>query len=278
MNKKYLWGGVALALFFGMAATSTAAEKKMTRDEYKALMLEYTEREAKAQQEIAACDHKIAALRKQLKETEAQIASMKTDLLRMVSSTDLEIAAFGSKVDGILQRLDGMMGLAPEELFHQQIALAEIGQQLHDLRKSKIAALPDMAERLTRARNMHADLVQRRPHQISIDYSVMRGDNLWKIAKKETIYDDPYMWPRIYRANRDQIKDPDLIYPKQVLAVPYGVAEGQYLVTRGDFLTRIATEVYNDPNQWRKIYEANKEQIVEPAMIFPAQVLDIPTN
>ena len=44
------------------------------------------------------------------------------------------------------------------------------------------------------------------------------------------------MWPRIYRANREEIKDPDMIFPEQTLAVPFGVAENQYLVTRGDFL------------------------------------------
>ena len=46
-------------------------------------------------------------------------------------------------------------------------------------------------------------------------YTVIRGDCLWNIAKKEYIYNDPFQWPRIYEANKDKIKDPDLIYPKQ---------------------------------------------------------------
>ncbi|MBT4498321.1 MAG: LysM peptidoglycan-binding domain-containing protein, partial [Gemmatimonadetes bacterium] len=112
----------------------------------------------------------------------------------------------------------------------------------------------------------------------TVDYMVMRGDNLWNIAKKDDIYADPYMWPRLYRANKEQIEDPDLIFPDQKLAIPFGVAENQYLVTRGDFLFQIAAEVYNDPGKWHKIYEANKEQIVEPHLLFPAQVLEIPSN
>jgi nucleoid-associated protein YgaU len=51
-------------------------------------------------------------------------------------------------------------------------------------------------------------------------YTVVRGDCLWNIAKKEIIYNDPFKWPRIYEANKDQIKDPDLIYPKQVFKIP----------------------------------------------------------
>jgi nucleoid-associated protein YgaU len=51
-------------------------------------------------------------------------------------------------------------------------------------------------------------------------YTVMRGDTLWGISGRTPIYDSPFMWPLIYKANRDQIRDPDLIYPNQVFAIP----------------------------------------------------------
>ncbi len=50
-------------------------------------------------------------------------------------------------------------------------------------------------------------------------YTVVRGDNLWTISAKESIYGNPYQWPLIYKANRDQIRDADLIYPDQVLTI-----------------------------------------------------------
>jgi len=46
-------------------------------------------------------------------------------------------------------------------------------------------------------------------------YTVVRGDNLWNISGKSSIYGDPYQWPLIFKANRGQIKDPDLIIPGQ---------------------------------------------------------------
>jgi nucleoid-associated protein YgaU len=49
-------------------------------------------------------------------------------------------------------------------------------------------------------------------------HDVQRGDTLATIAA-ETL-GDPSLWPALYRANRDQIRDPDLIYPGQVLLVP----------------------------------------------------------
>ncbi len=51
-------------------------------------------------------------------------------------------------------------------------------------------------------------------------YTVIPGDCLWMIAGK--VYGHPYYykWPLIYSANRDQIKDPDWIYPNQVFTIP----------------------------------------------------------
>ncbi|MCW8854492.1 MAG: LysM peptidoglycan-binding domain-containing protein [Gammaproteobacteria bacterium] len=50
-------------------------------------------------------------------------------------------------------------------------------------------------------------------------YTVMSGDNLWNISAKGDIYANPYQWPLIYKANRSQIKDADLIYSGQVLDI-----------------------------------------------------------
>jgi len=43
-------------------------------------------------------------------------------------------------------------------------------------------------------------------------------DCLWRIA--QTVYKDASFWPAIYLANKDQIKDPDLIFPGQKFIIP----------------------------------------------------------
>jgi nucleoid-associated protein YgaU len=45
-------------------------------------------------------------------------------------------------------------------------------------------------------------------------------DCLWKIAGYKKIYNNPRLWPKIYRANKGKIKNPDLIYPGQVFKIP----------------------------------------------------------
>ncbi len=47
---------------------------------------------------------------------------------------------------------------------------------------------------------------------------VVRGDNLWNIARAH--YGDGWHHTTIFNANKDQIRDPDLIYPGQVFSLP----------------------------------------------------------
>jgi len=47
---------------------------------------------------------------------------------------------------------------------------------------------------------------------------VQPGNSLWRIARR--LYGEGYQYTVIYEANRDQIRDPDLIYPGQVFATP----------------------------------------------------------
>jgi nucleoid-associated protein YgaU len=49
-------------------------------------------------------------------------------------------------------------------------------------------------------------------------YTVVKGDSLSKIAQR--FYGDANRWRQIYDANRDAIRDPDLIHPGQVLKIP----------------------------------------------------------
>jgi nucleoid-associated protein YgaU len=49
-----------------------------------------------------------------------------------------------------------------------------------------------------------------------------------------------------------------------------------YVVVEGDSLSKIARRQYGDANKWRTIYEANKEVIDDPDLIFPGQTLKVP--
>ncbi len=270
--------GLALALVISLSSIAQAQENKMTREEYVAQMADLQQREDAAQQQIETLNGQIEDLNDQLNSTDLAIANLNDQIRTLVGASDTQIEAFGNRLDSIIGQLEGLLSLAPEVLIQRKGEAKNLAAEVDDMKGNKIAAIPEMAEKLARIDSLLGQIKARIAQPVTIDYTVERGDNLWNIAKKESVYDDPYMWPRIYRANKEKIKDPDIIFPEQTFAVPFGVAENQYLVNRGDFLFKIAADVYNDASKWHKIYEANKTQVVEPHLIFPAQVLEIPSN
>lgn len=57
----------------------------------------------------------------------------------------------------------------------------------------------------------------------TIEHVVEPGETLWAIAAQSDVYGDPYLWPIIYKFNRDQIKNPAQIYPNQTLIIPIDI-------------------------------------------------------
>ncbi|HEX6941762.1 MAG TPA: LysM peptidoglycan-binding domain-containing protein [Gemmatimonadaceae bacterium] len=53
--------------------------------------------------------------------------------------------------------------------------------------------------------------------------------------------------------------------------------EVSYTVQRGDSLSKIAQDQYGDGKKWKAIFEANRDQITNPDLIHPGQVLKIPS-
>jgi nucleoid-associated protein YgaU len=50
-----------------------------------------------------------------------------------------------------------------------------------------------------------------------------------------------------------------------------------YTIAKGDSLSKIAKRIYGDAQQWRRIYEANREIIGDnPDLIHPGQALKLP--
>jgi nucleoid-associated protein YgaU len=83
---------------------------------------------------------------------------------------------------------------------------------------NKISALPEFFDKVQN--DMQKNLDSWVEEAAVISYTVVKGDCLWRIAKKPEHYGNGFAWPVIYKANRDQIKDPNLIYPKQIFKIP----------------------------------------------------------
>jgi len=254
--------------------------KKMTIVEYNAQLAKCMEREKVAKTEIAKLEKEIAGLKSQLSDLDNQIASMKEEIYRLLGYNQEQIDAFVQELQNIRNQINGLLQLSLEELYGRLDEVAKIGKRLKEMAADKRARLPDVAKLLKEVQALYEQLqakaAQAKPKIET--YTVAKGDYLWKIAKKPNIYSDPYQWMRIYSFNREDIKNPNLIFAKQILKIHRQVEKGQYLVKKGDFLRKISglPEVYNDPFQWKKLYERNSTIISDPNLIYPHTVLYVP--
>jgi nucleoid-associated protein YgaU len=60
-------------------------------------------------------------------------------------------------------------------------------------------------------------------------------------------------------------------------APPAEASVEYYIVQKGDTLSAIARRYYGNPNDYPKIFEANREVIKDPDLIYPGQKIRIPT-
>ena len=65
-------------------------------------------------------------------------------------------------------------------------------------------------------------------------YMVVKGDTLWGISGSSNAYNDSFQWPLIFKANRDQIKDPDLIYPQQEFSIRHDYTDSDVSKAKKD--------------------------------------------
>ena len=270
---------VILAAVFALSSLSLAQEKrKIKLSDYTVQLAEWQQREAEAQTKIEQLQKDIDSLNVQIAEVEKQIEGEWTGIYTMLGTEEAGVGDFSQSLTDLENQIEGLNALTPEELYEQRAEIDSIGQELNEIKTNNIALLSEMQDRVATIEGKLATLKGRMPEAVYDTYTVVKGDYLWRISKKPDIYGDPLQWMKIYTYNRDQIKNPDLISPDQIFKIVRKLGPNEYLVVKGDFLKKIAEnpEVFGDPTQWTKLYEANKQVITDKNLIYPYQILVIP--
>lgn len=194
--KLILATGILFVLF---SVNMIAQEKEMTKDEWQAEMNRLAAQKVTLTTDLNALKTDVANLKKQ----NAGIKSFDDCINELYSSlgvTKADVDNFGKQLSDLTAKVDAQT--APK---------ADRQAELDAMKKNKIAALPEYFDKV---QNLQRKLDAWQEASKEINYSVVKGDCLWNISKKKEIYANPFAWPIIYKANRDQIKNADLIFPK----------------------------------------------------------------
>lgn len=109
------------------------------------------------------------------------------------------------------------------------------------------------------------------------EYVVLKGDSLWKIAQKN--YGSGYNWVDIAKENK--LKNPSKLRIGMKLIMPSKVEEKkvemtEYKVSQGDSLWKISVKEYGDGFQWVKVWQANRNVLVNPNRLEIGMKLSLP--
>ena len=252
--------------------------KEMKMDEYNALLQEWQGRLKAAQDAITQTDQQIEAAKKCNDDTQAQIDAAWGEIYAALGTNKDAAEAYKKQVAQLRSDVSAFLSLSPEEIYRRKDEMKAFKDRLSQMRGDNLALLSENMASLDAVESMIKQAEEKGKPAVPDTYTVMTGDYLWRIAGMKEMYGDPYAWMRIYTSNKDLIKNPDLIYPQQIFKIPRDVGPNEYLVVRGDFLAKIAglSNVYGSTFKWNKIYEANKDVIEDPNLIYPWQVLQVP--
>lgn len=196
---------IVFTLLFAFSLTSFA-QQEMTEEEWQNEMNRLKTKKESLAKEVSVLQTDVNELKTNLSALQSYEDCIK-DLYQMVGASKADVDNFRNAVnelEGKIRRKEG-----PK---------ADRQKDLDALKKNPISALPEFNNKVHVVMQKMLDEWVDAPQDIS--YTVVKGDHLWGIARKKEHYGNGFAWPKIYNANRDQIKNPDLIYPKQVFKVP----------------------------------------------------------
>jgi len=281
---------IMLTVLLGLSTVAVAqARRDMTMQEYQTRLRECQDRQHRADSLRAAAEQRLTQLQQDMNAVDQQIAQTDRQIMDLVAADSAAIQDYMNRLSALEQRTRALRQLSPNQIVdaRERGELDSIQTQLSRLKTNRMAALPEAQAKIQSIDRMLAEMraTQRTAEAATTrrdQYTVVRGDNLWNISKKPTIYADPFAWVRLYGANRDRIRNPNLIYPNWVLGVPRSVEPGTYWVKRGESLRSIAarSDVYGDPSQWTRLYRTNRDMIQRVGgsqrIIYPNMILDVP--
>jgi nucleoid-associated protein YgaU len=227
MKSYRMFLGLLAASLILWGANVALAQEEMTKDEWQKQIQDYTVKRDALKSQLDKLEADIKALTAQSGEKDLAIAKCEDELYALVGATRAEVEEYRGKVNALESKVDELTKLSNQDLWNRKGEVDGAQNELNELRKSKISILTEFWDKLTSTqqkidglKSTLASIAATMEKWYTVGTWSRDRDCLWNIAKKKDIYDNAFMWPKIWQGNRDKIRDPDIIHPGQKLKVP----------------------------------------------------------
>jgi uncharacterized coiled-coil DUF342 family protein len=214
-----------LAALLVVSVSVAPAQEEMTMEEWQAQVDQLTQKRDELSAQLKALNDEISANSAESTNLDESYKTCLDELYALVGSNAQEAAAYRAEIEAAENQANMLTRLSDADLLARSGEVDELAATADGLWENKLSLIPEFWDRLTGLNEKVKSLQDALAAQVKV-YTVgtwaQDRDCLWNIAKKPDIYDNAWLWPKIWQGNRDQIKDPDLIYPGQKLTIPKG--------------------------------------------------------
>lgn len=212
-----------VAILAVLLCVGVVSAQEMTKEQWQQQMNEYTGKVNDLKQQVKTLDEQIASLQEQSTKLDADIDKCMDELYAMVGSDKEKAAAYRAEIEAAENKANELMRLSDADLMARSSEVNDLAAKVKGLWENKLSLIPEFWDRLT-ALDEKVKSLQNTIAGTGKVYTVGTWqhdrDCLWNISKKPTIYNNAWMWPKIWQGNRDQITNPDVIHPGQKLKIP----------------------------------------------------------
>ncbi|HTY58995.1 MAG TPA: hypothetical protein VMF59_09260 [Bacteroidota bacterium] len=216
---------VVLAALLVFCLSAGMAQDKMTKDEWQAEITKYTTMRNDLAAKAKALGTDVTTMTAQSTQLDADYQKCMDALYALVGSDASKAAAYRSDIESAENKANELARLSDADLVARSGDVDALASTVKGLWENKLSLIPEFWDRLTALNDKVKSLQATLANQVKV-YTVgtwaKNRDCLWNISKKKDIYDNAWLWPKIWQGNRDEIKDPDVIHKGQKLKIPKG--------------------------------------------------------
>jgi len=212
-----------LAGLLVVGVSFSSAQEKMTKEQWQQEINRLTAERNDLMAKKKTLDEQVATLQPEPAKLDEDLKKCMDELYGLVGSDGEKAAAYRSEIEDAENKANDLMRLSDADLAARSGEVDALAAKVKSLWENKLSLIPEFWDRLTPLNDKIKSLQNTLAAQVKI-YTVGTWahdrDCLWNISKKKDIYNNAWMWPKIWQGNRDQIKDPDIIKKGQKLKIP----------------------------------------------------------
>ena len=196
-------------------------DQELTKKEATARIIDFQSRVENLQKQLNNVDEQLKQAKADLDKMNADLANCQQEILTVLGVTQADIDAYRQSLGVLEGKVRQLKSLSNDQLIARQDEVKAAENELNQLRSNKISVLPEFYDKIIAlARDIRGLYREKKISTYTVGTWAENRDCLWNIAGNMEIYADPFLWPKIWQANTDQIKNPDIIHPGQVLTIP----------------------------------------------------------